>query len=523
MRARLLSALIVVAAFPGAPSVPAADLVIGRAAEQSSLDPLFSRTGNNQATADHLFDRLVDNDANNQMHPALAVSWRVVTPTTWEIRLREGVRFHDGSEFTADDVAFSLERAKGVPNSPASYAGAVRGITDVRVVSRHLLEVRTAEPLPQLMEQVANVFIMSRKAATGLSTGDFNAGKGLVGTGPYVFVEWAKGQRLVLKANPAYWGRKPEFTNVTMRFIPKDAARVAALLSGDVDLIDQVHPSNVKQLQGGKTQVFSIASGRLIYLALDSDRDQPPFLTDVGGAKLDRNPLKDPRVRRAISVAIDRKALVDRLLEGSGEPAGQMVPRGIGGHDPALLPPAVDPALARKLLSEAGYPNGFGITLHSSADRFPRDADLVQALGQMLARGGLKVNGVQAVAYNVYAGAASKREYSAFVFSFGTTTPTSAIGLLNVLATFDREAGTGAFNRSRYSNREFDAALKKALSEFDERKRSDALAAAARIAFNDTAIVPLYWQVVHWAARKGISYEPRRDEATIATGAALAR
>ncbi len=175
------------------------------------------------------------------------------------------------------------------------------------------------------------------------------------------------------------------------------------------------------------------------------------------------------------------------------------------------------------MLAEAGYPNGFGLTLHTSNDRFARDSDLAQAIGQMLSRGGIKVNNVFAVPYNVYAGAATRREYSAFIFGFGTTTPDSTIGLMNVLATFDKDAGLGAFNRSRYSNPQFDAAFKRTLTEFNEAKRLASLREATRIAFNDVAVVPLYWPTVHWAAKKGIVYEPRRSEETLAQKASLAK
>ena len=505
-------------------AAPAADLVIGRATEQSSLDPLFARSGTNYSTSGQIFDRLVLNDANNQLHPALAVSWRALDPTTWEIKLRDKVKFHDGSDFTAEDVVFSFERARNVPNSPASFAGSVASIVNMRALDRLTVQLKTSQPVPSLIEQVGRAFIMSKKASTGLTTADFNAGKGMVGTGPYKFVEWRPAQHLKLTRNMAYWGPQPDFENVTLKYISKDAGRLAALLAGDVDLIDEVSPDGARQLKtDGRARVFSIGSTRLIYLALDSDRDQSPFVTDAAGKPMDRNPLKDARVRRALSLMIDRKLIVDRLLDGSGEPAGQMVPQGIGGFDPALPPPKQDMAAAKKLLAEAGYPNGFGLTLHTSSDRFARDSDLAQAIGQMLTRGGIKVNNVFAVPYNVYAGAATRREYSVFIFGFGTTTPDSTIGLMNVLATFDKEAGLGAFNRSRYSNPQFDAALKRALTEFDEAKRLAGLREATRIAFNDVAVVPLYWPIVHWAAKKGIAYEPRRSEETLAQKASLAK
>ena len=502
----------------------AADLVIGRATEQSSLDPLFARSGTNYSTSGQIFDRLVHNDANNQLQPALAVSWRAIDPTTWEIKLRDKVKFHDGSDFTADDVVFSFERARNVPNSPASFAGSVASIVNMRALDRLTVQLKTSQPVPSLIEQVSRAFILSKKASNGLTTADFNAGKGMIGTGPYKFVEWRPAQRLVLKRNADYWGPRPDFENVTLKYIAKDAGRLAALLSGDVDLIDEVSPDGARQLKSDpRMRVFSIGSTRLIYLALDSDRDQSPFITDAAGKPLDRNPLKDARVRRALSLMIDRKVIVERLLDGSGVPAGQMVPQGIGGFEPALPAPKQDVALAKNLLAEAGYPNGFGLTLHTSNDRFARDSDLAQAIGQMLSRGGIKVNNVFAVPYNVYAGAATRREYTAFIFGFGTTTPDSSIGLMNVLATYDKDAGLGAFNRSRYSNPQFDAALKLTLTEFSEKKRIAYLQEATRIAFNDVAVVPLYWPIVHWAAKKGVVYEARRSEETLAQKASLAR
>ena len=288
--------------------------------------------------------------------------------------------------------------------------------------------------MPQLIEQIGIVYIMSRHAAAGLSTADLNSGRGVVGTGPYRFVAATPGQSVQLEAYPGFWGGKPPWNKVTLRFIPQDASRVAALLAGDVDAIGQVRPADVAQLRG-RANVASIASTRLVYLGLDSGRDHSPFVTDLQGHPLDRNPLRDPRVREAISKLMDRKAIVTRLLDGSGEPAGQMVPEGLGGFDPSLPPPALDVAGAKALLAAAGWPNGFGLTLHGSSDRFPADAQLVQAIGQMLGRGGIKVNGVEALPYAVFAPAATRLEYSAFVFSFGTTTPNSAIALTNVLAT----------------------------------------------------------------------------------------
>ncbi len=486
----------------------AAGLVIGRASEQFSVDPQFADSGNNISTAADMFDNLLATDAANQVHPALAIAWQATDPLTWRISLRPGVTFHDGSQLTAADVVFSLERLNSLVRSPAPYS-ALRGVTALEAVDPLTVVVKTVTPTPQLMEQLGDVAILSEAAAQ-------SPAHDLVGAGPYRLAGAAPGE-LHMAANPGYWGGKPGWDRVTLKFIPGAAARVAALLSGDVDLIDQLAPADARQIGNNtKFSVFSNASSRLVYLALDSGRPQSPYLTDSSGGKLAGNPLADPRVRLAISKSIDRAALASRLLDGSAEPAGQVVPAGMGGYDPGLLPEKLDLTAAKQLLSDAGYPHGFGLTLHASSDRLPMDSAVAQALGQMLRRAGFAVNGVVPLPYSSFAPAASRGDFSVFLFSIGTPASNASGTLTAVLASYDPAHGMGAFNRVRYSNAAFDAVLRQALSAFDEASRNALLAQATRIAIADTALVPLYWQVVHWAARGGIDYVARRDEITAA-------
>lgn len=498
-------------------------LVIGSATEPSAIDPHFSRTGNNQQIAVQLFGRLVDQDQNLQIHPGLAESWEVVDPTTWRITLREGVLFSDGTPLTPEDVIYSMERVTQIPNSPAPFTGMVGGIAGMTVVDDRTIEFKTTAPLPNFMELAGLVYIVKKSAAEGAGVEDFNDGTATIGTGPYRFVEWVPGDHLTFEANEHYWGEKPDYDEVTYRFIANGAARVAALRSGAVDLIDAVPPNDVPSLRGTEgIKVFSIASSRLIYLAVDTGRETSPFITDTAGRPLTPNPLKDARVRNAMSKMINRDLIIDRVLRGSAEASGQQVPEGMGGHVADLAPVAYDPEGAKALLAEAGYPDGFGLTLHSSNDRVPGDAEVAQAIGQMFARGGLTVNGVVTQPYNVYAPAATKLEYSVFLFSIGNSTSTSGPSLQNLLMTYDRDAGTGAFNRGRYSNPEFDALMRDALSEFDEGRRTELLEQATRLAFGESAVIPLYWQSVHWAGRGKVDFIPSRGEDTIATNASIA-
>lgn len=502
----------------------ARDLVIGSSTEPSAIDPQFSRTGNNQNIAMQMFDRLVETDETIQMRPALALNFTNVDPLTWRVTLRAGVKFHDGKPLTADDVIFSLDRAKNVPNSPAPFSGNVAAIASMSAVDPLTVEFKTKQPTPDFPEQVGFVYIVQKAAAENASLEDFNAGKAAIGTGAYKFTEWVPGDRMVMTRNPDYWGNKQDFDKVTIKFISNDASRVAALRSGAVDLIDAVPPGDVKTLTGVPgLKLFSIASARLIYLALDSARDATPFATDRDGKPLEKNPLKDVRVRQALSLLVNRDLMVKAILSGAAEPAGQLVPPGVAGHDTTIPVPTTDVAAAKKLLAEAGYPDGFGITLHTSNDRFPGDAEIAQAIGQMYARGGLKVNGVVAQPYNVYTRNATKGDFSAFIFSLGNSTPTSATGLRNLLMTPNKDAGTGSFNRTRYSNPAFDAAMKAAQGEFDQAKRIDGLRKATKLVFADVPVVPLYWQKVYWAGKADLNYLANMTEDLAATLASSAK
>jgi peptide/nickel transport system substrate-binding protein len=518
-----MSASLTAAALSAMPAL-AADLTIGRATEQNSIDPQFSDLGNDVATAENMFESLIEFDSKLRIHPSLAVSWKLLNPVTWEIKLRPGVTFHDGTPFTGEDVAFSLKRARDVPNSPGPLASFVRPVKDTEVIDKLTLHIHTEQPTPLLMDMVGRIFVVPAKLGSSATKEDFASGRAMIGTGPYHFKQAIPGDRVVVEANRAYWGEKPKFDTVTLKFLGNAAARSAALLSGAVDVIEQIPPSDISLFQNRQdVALYSVTSTRMIYLAMDQGRDDSPLITDRDGNPLKVNPLKDRRVRLALSKLINRPAIVERVVSGAGEASGQIVPEGMGGYDPSLQPMAFDPDGAKKLLVEAGYPDGFGLTVHGSSNRFPNDSQLTQALGQMFSRGGLKVNGVEVLPYNVYAPGATARKYSLFIFSYGSVASSSLNGLSGVLASYDKEAGTGSLNRARYSNPQFDALLKQAAAEFGDAKRNKLLADATRMAMEDAGILPLYWQKLYWAARKGYVVDPDRGESTSARFVSLAK
>lgn len=508
----MLLRALVLACLCAAPA-SARDLVMGSASEPSSLDPLFSRTGNNQNVAAQIFDRLVTPDANLRLQPTLALSWTNLDPLTWRIELRPGVVFQDGNPLTPDDVIFSFERARSIANSPAPFTAQVSAIQSVVAIGATTLEIRTKAPTPDLMDQIGLVYIVEKKLALGQGAEAFTSGRAMVGTGPFRFVSFVPGDRLQLVRNERYWGTPPAFEHVTIRTITNPAARVAALRAGEVDLINAVPSVEVKLLEATPgLHVFSVPSTRVAYLALDSMRQTSPFVTDLQGRPLTPNPLTKPAVREAISHMINRKGIVDRLLDGAALPAGQLVPEGVGGYDPALVPPPYEPKVAREMLARAGYPNGFGLTLHSSTDRYAGEGQVALALGQMLTQGGIRVAGVVTQPYNVYASAAGRGAFSAFTFTLATISPTSATTLRNLLMTPDRKNGVGGFNRVGYSNPAFDREMVDAMATFDPAERERKLAAATATVMHDDAVIPLFWLNASWAAREGITYEANKSE-----------
>ena len=499
-----------------AASAQATDLKAGLVLEPSSIDPHYHNFTPNNAIAQHFFDGIANFNEHQQPVPGLAQSWRSIDDTTWEFTLRPNVRFHDGTPLSFDDIPFSVERAEHIPNSPSSFAMFATGMQFVRVSDR-VFQVKTATPNPIVPNNLANIMIVQHQRAAGAGTPEFNSGAATIGTGPYRFVGFEPGNRLSMVANPDYWGGRPEFDHVEIRFIKSGAPRVAALLSGDVDLIDAVPPPDIRRLRADpRITVTSGVTNRLIFLGFDQFRTETPDVSGTGG----RNPFLDERVRRAISKAVNRDALVERMMEGAAEPAGQMLPGFYFGTSPRLHPEPFDPEGARRLLAEAGYPGGFDVVLHGPNDRYVNDAAVAQAVAQMLSRVGIRVS-VETLPGNVFFPAATSGgpnrtpKFSFILNGVNSGTGESSAGLRSALGTIDPARGFGASNRGHYSNPAFDALIEQALGTIDDTKRADLLARAIDLAIGqDVAIAPLYFQLSVWASRKGLVYAPRSDETT---------
>lgn len=500
------AALFVLSASP----VWAADLRIGIAAEATYIDPHAQEIGPNVDVRMHIFDTLVRIGPREELLPGLAESWRIAEPPlTWEFKLRAGALFHDGTPVTAADVAFSIARAPNVPGAPSTYSRHLRNLDSVTVVDDRTLRIQTKRPGPLLPASLAHIAIVDRRIGKDASPASFASGASTNGTGPYRFVEFVPGNRLVLEANQNYWGAKPRWNRVVMRPMRTPATRLAALLTGDVEAISEVPTADVEKLvRENRVTLSRGISNRVMFWAMDVARETSPFVTARDGGPL-ANPFRDRRVREAVALVIDRRALVERLMEGIAVVANQIPLEGHNGFIEGLATPAVDVPRARALMASAGYANGFRLTIHTTNGRYVNDTRLAQAVAQMLARLEIEVT-VQPVQIANYFTQARNREFSFLQVGWGHN---STDPLLVMRETFH---STAANNYGGWTNAAVDGYLDAAETELDAARRQEMLAGVTRLAISEAVVVPTHYQVNVWGSRRGLRYVPRRDEATFA-------
>ena len=514
VRRTLFAASVALAALGAPRAATAQELVMGVGTSVTSMDQHFHNLANNIKISMHIFDRLIDQDERMRLRPSLATEWKTIDDTTWEFKLRRGVKFHDGSDFTAEDVVATIKRVPWVPNSPGAFTVYTRAITEMVVVDPHTIHFKTNGPNPLLPVDITSIYITSRKHAQ-TPTADFNEGKAAIGTGPFKFVEYVPGDRVVLSRNDEYWGGKAHWQKVTIKLMTNAKSRVAALLAGDIQATDEVPPVDVATVESRpNVTVLRAKSHRVLFLHMDQFRDQaPPFVTDKSGQPLPKNPFKDVRVRKAISLAMNREAIVKQVMEGTAIPAGDLLAQGFFGVSPNIKVDPFDPDGARKLLAEAGYPNGFAVTIYGPNDRYPNDEKVLQAIAPMLNRVGIETK-VVSQPWGTFITAASNPTYAYGMLLIGNsaTTGEASFGLRVQFATVDPAKGMGASNRARYSNPKVDETLARALTTIDDAKRERLLQEVAEIAMADQAIIPLFHQENIVAVRKGLAFNVRSDD-----------
>lgn len=497
-------------------SAPAAaqTLTIGLRSGTDGLDPQFSSLGNSVSVYRNIYDTLVSRDEKLEPVASLATSWKLIDDNTWEFTLRPGVKFHDGSDFTGEDVKYSIERVPTAGGATGGMMLYMTGITKVEVLEPLKIRILTSSPTPLLLRNLAQLFILPKSLGAPTQE-DFQSGKAAIGTGPYKVVSWQPKGDLVVARHDAYWGGKQPWEKIVMKEILADQSRVAALLAGDVDLINYVPSVDVEQLKkNASVEIFQTPSVYNFMLYPEVGRDQSPFVTDADGKPMTKNPMKDIRVRKAISMAVNRQAIVERVMHGQGAAAGQLSPDGLWGTSTVLKPEAFDPDGAKKLLAEAGYPNGFGLTLHCTSDRLPNDASVCTALGGMLNRIGIKAI-VAATPRAVFFPASARLEYSLQMSGWGSLSGETSYILQSLVHTLDAGKRLGANNRTMYSNPKLDGVIQTAITTVDDAKRKALLIEAMEISIKDYATIPVVTLNAIWAGRKDkVAYAARNDEET---------
>lgn len=508
-------------------SAQAESITIGLASEASAIDPHYHNLGPNNQIRRHMFESLIWQDATQNLTPLLAESWEATDDTTWTFKLREGVKFHDGSDFDAQDVVWTVCRIPNVVDSPSSFTTYTKGIADIEIVDPFTIVFKTDGPYPLLATEVSTWGIIAAPddaadmafnvdgceyAGEWPATEDFNNGNLTIGTGAYKFGSFTKGDRLELVRNDDYWGGAEPWESVTFRPITSDGPRVAALLAGDVDLIEKPPVQDLPNLIANEDINTSQGlSNRVIYIHFDHEQEPTPGVEGTDG----KNPFKDVRVRQAVSKAINREAIVDRIMSGVAQPAAQLLPESMFGSNPDLLPEGYDPDGAKALLEEAGYGDGFKLVIGAPNDRYINDEKVTQAVAQMLTRIGIETS-VDAVTASVFFSRRNNYEFSMYLAGWGSGTGEMSSPLKALLATRDPDKGMGNTNRGRYANADLDAKILEALATVDDTARAAILAEASAMAMADYAILPLHYEVTPWAFRSGLSYEPRADQYTLA-------
>ena len=484
----------------------AATLRVANQGDAMSMDPHSLNESLQLTFTNNIYEPLVSRDKQLGLVPGLATSWKQTSPTVWRFELRRGVKFHDGSTLSADDVVFSFNRAAGEGSDMKSYTSSFK---EVRKVNDTTVEIETLSPFPILPDVISLVYVMNKKwCEENKATIPVDRRKGIEntasfkanGTGPYRLKERQPSAKTVLVRNLNYWDKvEGNVDEVIFTPIGNAATRVAALLSGEVDVMEPVPLQDVDRIQANPA--YTVVQGpelRTIFLGMDQKRDELLYSSVKG-----KNPFKDKRVRQAFYQAIDIESIKGRVMRGAAAPTALMVAPGIKGFVPELnrrLP--YDPEAAKKLLAEAGYPNGFEVSMNCPNDRYVNDGAICQAVAANLARVGVKIN-LQAETKVTYFPKILRRDTSFYLLGWTPGTYDSHNALTSLMAT-PTDKGQGQFNLGAYSNAKLDELTLKVQSEVDQTKRNAMIREAFELHTADIGHIPLHQQALAWAMKKTV-------------------
>ena len=473
-------------------------ITIALSSDALYLDPQQQYETVTNLVCRHLYEPLVTSNADGSaLEPTLAESWTLAPDNlTWTFNLRKNVTFTDGSPFTAQDVVFTVERARVL-----LARAQVASIKEMQIVDDHTLKITTIGPDAMLLHNLARLPIVNKVYFTRV--GEAEANLKPAGTGPYVCDKWVKEDYIALSANPGYWGKKPAIGKVLFRPITNQATRTAALLTGEVDFAADIPVRDVQRVeQAKKLDLVTYPSRRVIYLHVDAHRSPTP------GVALPQNPMKDLRVRQAMSMALDRKTIARVTMNQRAYATGEMVLKGMGGYlgDPV---PEYNPERAKALLKEAGWGNGFTIALDAPNGRYANDAQVAQAIAGMLTKVGITVD-LRLHPKTTFFDFVRPGDKSSLILT-GWSENVDAVALAYVLF-YTRKGIKGGSNRGHYSNADFDRLIDAAADSVDLKKRLTLSEEAMRILYHsDMGAIPLYFEQSIYAKKKNVTFVPRAD------------
>jgi peptide/nickel transport system substrate-binding protein len=462
-----------------------------------------------------VYESLVYYNKKFELEPVLATAWKQVSPTQVRITLRQGVKFHDGAPFNADDAKFSLERAMA---KTSNYGVYTQGIERVVKVDDYTIDIFTKGPNPVLMRQLTELRMMDREWSEkhkslepkDIKTKDENfAHRNSNGTGPFMLKGWEQDVKLTLVKNPARWGKPVDGGNVTeivYQPIKSEATRVAALLSGEVDMVLDPSPADLARLRAAPNlKVVDGAENRTIFFGMDQFRDELPG-SNVKG----KNPLKDVRVRKALYQAIDIQTINRVTMRGLSQPTGALIAPQVNGwtkKTDARWP--YDTAASKKLLSEAGYPDGFEVDFACPNNRYINDEEICQSVAAMWARIGVKAR-LRTLPLVTYFPMIQRYEASIYMLGWGVPTFDALYSLQSLVRSVGA-GGDGNYNVGRYSNPQMDALVERIKAEVDQKTRNQLIEQALVLSHEDVSHIPLHNQVIPWAMKKNIDMYHRAD------------
>ena len=502
-RGALGLALLGGVALSGAARAQEKALTIALTADAVILDPHAANELTGNIMFYHFYDPLVARTPELGFEPGLAESWQVVDDTTWVFKLRKGVKFHNGDELKASDVVFTFERLK-----KALMSNLVANIASSRAIDDYTVEIKTPKPYAVLHMALAEVLIVSEKYTK--ATGDEQMGLKPMGTGPYKLAEWVKEDRIVLAAHGDYWRGKPKIDKVTFKPITNPATRTAALLTGGVDVIQDLAVRDVASVKANAAfEVITRPSLLNMVIAIDT-REKSPTID------LPNNPMRDRRVREALVRAINIEAIKTVVMNGFATPSEQYVPSSHLEYVPGLdfrKTYPFDLEKARALMKEAGFEKGFSMTLDTTNNRYVNDGAIAQALAGMLARINVKLNLNLMPRSNFFGYIRVPSDKSSFIMS-GWDTPSGDAGNMysTLLYSRGKKPGFGQANRGAFSNEEFDGWIDKADATADIKQRNGFLQEATKVATREIPMIPLHYEQDIYAAKKGIKVVPRMDK-----------